>query len=246
MRFGLELLARFELATSSLPRMRSTDWAIAAFRRQLCYYISGFSKCQALFEKIWLFCQSFFQTCFVPQDGVIYPMPGSVIAGIPKKQWRFVAWHFQNQLEKSCGVLLADFPPGAVVFLQVLIVFQSVNGVPAIDVGKGQAQCFSLCGAHIASCGKIWPQLADTKQNQADFFRGRIVPADKWIAAFAGDVDALHQTGGQGILWKCCSAARKMKKHDQNQENYQALFHYIPPKTAFCYYFAWRFPEYQG
>ena len=28
---ALELLARFELATSSLPRMRSTDWAIAAF-----------------------------------------------------------------------------------------------------------------------------------------------------------------------------------------------------------------------
>ena len=29
--FFLELLARFELATSSLPRMRSTDWAIAAY-----------------------------------------------------------------------------------------------------------------------------------------------------------------------------------------------------------------------
>ena len=28
----MELLARFELATSSLPRMRSTDWAIAACR----------------------------------------------------------------------------------------------------------------------------------------------------------------------------------------------------------------------
>ena len=41
--FLLELLARFELATSSLPRMRSTDWAIAAYfvcvsRRQLPYY----------------------------------------------------------------------------------------------------------------------------------------------------------------------------------------------------------------
>ena len=29
--FFMELLARFELATSSLPRMRSTGWAIAAY-----------------------------------------------------------------------------------------------------------------------------------------------------------------------------------------------------------------------
>ena len=47
----LELLARFELATSSLPRMRSTDWAIAAFRWQLCHYIAFSKNCQELFKK---------------------------------------------------------------------------------------------------------------------------------------------------------------------------------------------------
>ena len=48
----LELLARFELATSSLPRMRSTGWAIAAFVRQLRYYITDVFNCQAFFRKI--------------------------------------------------------------------------------------------------------------------------------------------------------------------------------------------------
>ena len=52
---GLELLARFELATSSLPRMRSTDWAIAAYLSicpwQLAYYTIRIEICQEEYKK---------------------------------------------------------------------------------------------------------------------------------------------------------------------------------------------------
>ena len=52
---GLELLARFELATSSLPRMRSTDWAIAAYSVhrcpwQLAHYTIWIDICQVEFK----------------------------------------------------------------------------------------------------------------------------------------------------------------------------------------------------
>ena len=47
---ALELLARFELATSSLPRMRSTGWAIAAFRTALTLYNRG-EEMSSLFWK---------------------------------------------------------------------------------------------------------------------------------------------------------------------------------------------------
>ena len=51
----LELLARFELATSSLPRMRSTDWAIAAYLSlcpwQLAHYTIRIEICQEEYKK---------------------------------------------------------------------------------------------------------------------------------------------------------------------------------------------------
>ena len=47
MRTGfLELLTRFELVTSSLPRMRATDCAIAALSTQLRYYTLFGLGCQ--------------------------------------------------------------------------------------------------------------------------------------------------------------------------------------------------------
>ena len=50
----LELLARFELATSSLPRMRSTDRAIAALcADQLQYYTAWRMICQGIFRFFW-------------------------------------------------------------------------------------------------------------------------------------------------------------------------------------------------
>ena len=63
----LELLARFELATSSLPRMRSTGWAIAAYALgQLCHYISVNGKCQGLFLKKHKICRNTLKAVFRP------------------------------------------------------------------------------------------------------------------------------------------------------------------------------------
>ncbi len=47
----LELLTRFELVTSSLPRMRATDCAIAARPTQLRYYNPFICSCQQKTKK---------------------------------------------------------------------------------------------------------------------------------------------------------------------------------------------------
>ena len=47
----LELLTRFELVTSSLPRMRATDCAIAARPTQLRYYNPFICSCQQKIKK---------------------------------------------------------------------------------------------------------------------------------------------------------------------------------------------------
>ena len=67
---SLELLARFELATSSLPRMRSTCWAIAAclaFPSLLRYYIKDICICQGFFNKFFKKYQIFFLCTFISQ-----------------------------------------------------------------------------------------------------------------------------------------------------------------------------------
>ena len=55
--FFLELLSGFGPETSSLPRMRSTDWAIAAsvFRFRLGYYSIYFEFCQQFFAIFFTF-----------------------------------------------------------------------------------------------------------------------------------------------------------------------------------------------
>ena len=57
---GLELLTRFELVTSSLPRMRATDCAIAALSTQLRYYTLFDCSCQHNLMKNFGFFEKFF------------------------------------------------------------------------------------------------------------------------------------------------------------------------------------------
>ena len=56
LRSFLELIPRFELGTSSLPRMRSTGWAISARKRDNGYIIHPWKeKCKRKNEKIKIF-----------------------------------------------------------------------------------------------------------------------------------------------------------------------------------------------
>ncbi len=56
---GLELLTGFEPVTSSLPRMRATDCAIAALSTQLRYYTLFNCRCQHFLRKIFGFYEFF-------------------------------------------------------------------------------------------------------------------------------------------------------------------------------------------